>query len=67
VFTGTVTKQVDFGKTMEVVETFRETKHHWINEKGEKFSKKTGNSLSGRKWKGIFLGRQLNLETVKPL
>lgn len=63
--TGTVTKNVDFGRRSQSVRDFRETKHHFIDSNGEKFSKKTGNSLSGYKYKGFFIGEVLDLSTVK--
>lgn len=65
-YTGTVSKQVDFGKKAQCQRDFRETKHHFIDSDGDKFSKKTGHSLSGWKYKGTFIGEKLNLSTIKP-
>lgn len=63
--TGTVTKKVDFGKIAQWQRDFRETKHHFIDKYGTKFSKKTGQSLAGWKYRGTFFGEVLDLSTVK--
>lgn len=64
--TGTVSKQVDFEKKAEFERDFRETKHHFIDKYGTKFSKKTGQSLAGWKYKGVFIGEKLDLSTITP-
>lgn len=62
---GIVSKQVDFNKKAEWERDFRETKHHFIDKYGTKFSKKTGESLAGWKYKGHFIGEKLDLSTIK--
>lgn len=62
---GTVSKQVGFGKQAEFKRDFRETKHHFIDTCGTKFSKKTGHSLAGWKYKGHFIGEKLDLSTIE--
>lgn len=64
--TGIITKKIGFGKTSKVSRDFRETKNHYIDVNGDKFSKKTGNSLSGYKYKGVFFGETLELSSIKP-
>lgn len=64
--TGVVSKEVDFGKRAQITKDFRETKNHFIDSSGDKFSKKTGHSLSGWKYKGTFIGEKLDLSTIKP-
>lgn len=63
--TGVVSKQVDFGKTAQFKRDFRETKHHYIDQYGTKFSKITGNSLAGHKYKGQFIGEKLDLSSIE--
>ena len=63
--TGLVSKEVDFGKRSQSKRDFRETKHHFISSNGDKFSKKTGHSLSGWKYKGTFIGEKLDLSTIE--
>lgn len=63
--TGVVSKQVDFGKRVPVKRDFRETKHHFIDTYGTKFSKKTGHSLAGWKYKGTFIGEKLDLSSIE--
>lgn len=65
-YTGTVSKKVDFGKIAQWERDFRETKYHFIDKYGTKFSKKTGQSLAGWKYKGVFIGEALDLSTIKP-
>lgn len=64
--TGIVIKKIGFGKTSKALRDFRETKNHFIDANGDKFSKKTGNSLSGYKYKGVFIGETLELSSIKP-
>ena len=64
-YTGIVSKQIDFGKTSKFERNFRETKHHFIDNNGTKFSKKTGQSLDGYKYKGHFIGEVLDLKTIQ--
>jgi hypothetical protein len=46
-YIGTASKNVTFGKIAQWQREFRETKHHYIDNYGIKFSKKTGQSLAG--------------------
>jgi hypothetical protein len=64
--TGIVVKKIGFGKTSNSLRDFRETKNHFIDANGNKFSKKTGNSSSGYKYKGVFIGETLDLGSIKP-
>lgn len=45
--TGVVSKEVDFGKRVQIIKDFRETKNHFIDSSGDKFSKKNGSQLIG--------------------
>lgn len=63
--TGIVSKVVGFGKLSKLKREFRETKNHYIDKDSTKFSKKTGNSLSGWKCQGIFIGETLDLSTIE--
>lgn len=65
-FTGTIYKTVGFGKVSRTYDVeFRETKHHYITKDGTKFNKKSLNSLGGYKFKGVFLGEQI--ENIKKI
>lgn len=62
---GVVSKEVDFGKRVQIKRDFRETKHHYIDQYGTKFSKKNGHSLAGWKYKGTFIGEKLDLSSIE--
>lgn len=62
---GVVSKEVDFGKRVQIKRDFRETKHHFIDAYGTKFAKKTGHSLAGWKYKGSFIGEKLDLSSIE--
>lgn len=62
---GIISKEIDFGKRKSEKRDFRETKHHFIDQYGTKFSKKNGHSLAGWKYRGTFIGEKLDLTTIK--